>query len=165
MKIYGSNILNEKVNLIFDELKMKINELLPHARVEHIGATSIPNTLTKGDLDILVAVAKNDHQKAVDQIKEMGFKEKLDTFRSDELCMLVTNNYEIDTSIQLIANGSEFEDFLRFRDILRENKNLVTEYNNLKLKAKDYPEDRYRSEKSAFIQKVLKNNLKDYSSN
>ena len=49
------NVL-EKVEILFSDEKEKLSVVLPYAEIEHIGATSVPGTITKGDLDINVRV-------------------------------------------------------------------------------------------------------------
>lgn len=88
-------------------------------------------------------------------IKSLDFYEKKGTFRSNELCMLVTEKFNYDVAIQLVSNGSEFEDFIRFRDLLKSNAELVKEYNEVKLMAQFLDENEYRQRKNVFIAKIL----------
>ncbi|CAM3485341.1 hypothetical protein PAMA111031_04255 [Paraphotobacterium marinum] len=41
---------------LFEKYKNKIQSILPKAKIEHIGSSSIPNAISKGDLDILIGV-------------------------------------------------------------------------------------------------------------
>lgn len=153
MKLYKFEEL--KVSEIFEKLRTEVSQLLPFARIEHIGASSIPGSISKGDLDVFVGVDADQFQNSLDILKTIGYQEKQGTFRSDDLCMLITDKYHHDVAIQLVRNGSEFEDFLRFRDALRANKNLVDQYNQIKREAVSLPENEYRSKKAIFIQSVL----------
>jgi GrpB-like predicted nucleotidyltransferase (UPF0157 family) len=84
----------------------------------------------------------------------LGFKEKVDTLRTLELCMLESKSSD-DVAFQLVANGSEFEFFLIFRDKLRANPSLVQQYNALKMSCEGLSQDDYRRKKSDFINHVL----------
>ncbi|MBO1910605.1 GrpB family protein, partial [Microvirga sp. 3-52] len=42
-----------------------IQELIPNADVQHVGSTAVPNSLTKGDLDIQVRVSETQFNEAV----------------------------------------------------------------------------------------------------
>ena len=106
--------------------------------------------------DIFVGVTQEDFLKAIDLIKNIGFSEKLDTLRTDSLCMMTSSTYNEDVAVQLVANGSEHESFLEFRDKLRSNPDLVSRYNQLKFDCKGLAHDNYREVKSAFIETVLK---------
>lgn len=142
---------NEK---LFLRYKSKIEEVLPDVRVEHIGASAIPTAISKGDLDIFVGVEAFKLERVVQLIVTLGFQEKFDTLRTPELCMLESSSTE-DVAIQVVANGSEFEFFLIFRDKLRSNMSLVQQYNELKLSCECLSQDAYRLKKSAFIEQVL----------
>lgn len=149
----------DNLNRIYSDLKIRVLEILPEADVDHIGSSAINGAISKGDLDILVRVQKSHIEKSIEQIKKLGFKEKQGTLRTDSLCMLFTNEFKEDVAIQLIARGSEFEDFIRFRDILNSNPKLVIEYNQLKIESEGLTADQYRLKKSLFIEQVLKSKL------
>lgn len=139
---------------LFLKYESAIKNLIPEARVEHIGASSIPNAISKGDLDIFVGVDATELDSNVQRLMILGFQEKVDTLRTSELCMLEPNAIE-DVAIQVVANGSEFECFLRFRDVLCSNTMLVQQYNELKISCKGLSQYAYRKKKSAFIERVL----------
>lgn len=140
---------------IFHELKKEIKIVIPDARIEHIGSSSIEGSISKGDLDIYVGVDKKAFNLSLNKIKTMNFYEKEGTLRTDDLCMLVSDRYEEDVAIQLVVNNSLFEDFIRFRDILSKNKNLIKEYNALKVSSVGIEPNEYRRKKSVFVEDVL----------
>jgi GrpB-like predicted nucleotidyltransferase (UPF0157 family) len=61
-----------------------------------------------------------------------------------------------DVAIQVVAIGSKFENFLKFRNHLRANPKLVQQYNELKMSCIGLPQDKYRAKKSDHIEQVLK---------
>lgn len=61
----------------------------------------------------------------------------------------------MDVAIQLVENGSSFEDFIRFRDLMNARPDLVQNYNELKIRCTGLGEDDYREIKSKFIEDVL----------
>lgn len=141
---------------IFKELENSISELLPLARIEHVGASSVKGCISKGDLDILVAVDQNQFEDSLKQIKSLGFYEKKETLRTNELCMLVTKMYEgQDVAIQLIVNGSNFENFLHFREVLQSSEEVLSQYNELKKSSIDMDQEEYRIRKNNFISSIL----------
>ncbi|MBM4950880.1 GrpB family protein [Vibrio parahaemolyticus] len=139
---------------LYRKYELQISALLPSAIIEHIGASSIPNAVSKGDLDILVGVNGNELEKAVKLLSTLGFNEKSDTLRTPELCMLESSSGE-DVAFQVVANGSGFDLFVRFRDKLRESSELVQQYNELKMSCIGWAHEEYRQKKSAFIERVL----------
>ncbi len=140
---------------LFRTVSADIRACLPHARIEHIGASSIPGAVSKGDLDIFVGVRADEIEKTIGLLHGLGFREKTGTLRTESLCMLETAKYDSDVAIQVVANGSRFEMFLVFRDRLRSDSGLLQRYNELKLDSIGLDEDSYRARKSAFIEKAL----------
>ena len=92
---------------------------------------------------------------AVNVLEGAGYTIKTDTLRTPDLCMLESSRKDIDIALQVVSMGSKFEFFVSFRDRLRGNPHLVAEYNRVKICAQQEDEDRYREEKSKFIERVL----------
>ncbi len=155
MKFKKYEEYSSHVEVLFTKLSRELRLVLPEARIEHIGSSSIPGSISRGDLDVFVGVDQVNFNDALEKIKSIGFIEKEDTIRSNELYMLVTTKYDYDVAVQLVSNGSEFEDLLRFRNILRSSTELVKQYNEVKLLAENLDENEYRKNKSDFIVQVL----------
>lgn len=155
MKFLKPEEFVDVLNQIFATLKSRILQVLPQGEVDHIGSSAIKGAISKGDLDILVRVRPDKMTEAIKAIESLGFKIKEGTLRTESLCMLVTTEFNEDVAIQLIAHGSEFEDFLHFRDKLNSNPDLVIKYNQLKIKSTNLTPNEYRIKKSEFIQKIL----------
>ncbi|MEZ8624957.1 GrpB family protein [Vibrio splendidus] len=154
MKFYPAEQYQAACYELFIRYEREIKKLIPNARVEHVGASSIPSAVSKGDLDIFVGVELGELEDAIERLTTLGFNEKLDTLRTPELCMLESTSGD-DVALQVVANGSEFECFLRFRDKLRANPALVEQYNTLKMSCEGWPQDEYREKKADFIEHVL----------
>ena len=154
MRFYPAEQYQAACHEMFERYERDIKKRLLNARVEHVGASSIPLAVSKGDLDIFVGVELNELEDAVERLTTLGFKEKFDTLRTPELCMLESISSE-DVALQVVANGSEFECFLAFRDRLRASADLVEKYNTLKMSCEGWPQEQYREKKSAFIEYVL----------
>lgn len=157
MKFYEAQDYQDKVNEIFKSLEIELSKYLNCARIIHIGASSLQGAVSKGDLDVFVGVSKDDFESSLIAIKNLGYIEKEGTLRTSQLCMLVTDKYDHDVAIQLVENGSEFEDFLKFKNILSKRPYLVEEYNELKRSSSHLDEDRYRSKKSKWVESLLEN--------
>ena len=136
-------------------IKKKIKYALPTAKIEHIGSSAIFGALSKGDLDVFVGVSSEEFENSLKKLEGLGFKIKKGTLRTSSLCMFETFDYKIDVGIQLVELGSEFENFLTFRDLMNSNPSLVAKYNRLKEKSVRLKPDDYRKIKSQFIEKVL----------
>jgi GrpB-like predicted nucleotidyltransferase (UPF0157 family) len=154
MKFYPAEQYQAACNELFIRYERDIKKLIPNARVEHVGASSIPFAVSKGDLDIFVGVDLGELEDVIERLTTLGFNEELDTLRTPELCMLESTSSD-DVALQVVANSSEFECFLRFRDKLRANPALVKQYNTLKMSCEGWPQEEYREKKSDFIEHVL----------
>ena len=65
VNFFYNKSLYEKAEVTFFIHKSLIEELLLETDVQHVGSTAIPNSITKGDLDIQVRVNANIFPKAV----------------------------------------------------------------------------------------------------
>ena len=88
MKFFCADVYQGECQKLFDLYADKIRELVPTASIEHIGSSSIPHAISKGDLDIFVGVSPEDFESTVSSLLKLNFKEKTDTLRTNELCML-----------------------------------------------------------------------------
>lgn len=139
----------------FKAIAERIASVLPDAQVEHVGASSIPGAVSKGDLDVCVIVGRDRFAASLNRILELGYQVKADTLRTDQLCMLIPLAPADDHAIQLVEADSRFQFFLTFRDALRNDPSEVARYNEVKLRAAGQSEQEYRRAKSAFIAEVL----------
>lgn len=139
---------------LFNSYQKDISTLLPFAQIEHIGSSAIPNTISKGDLDIYIEVIPEQFEFAIEQLKTLNFIEKQNTLRTHELCMLESLNND-DVAFQIVVTDSVFTFFLAFKNKLISSPTLVNEYNQLKLQCSHLDPDQYRTIKSDFINRVL----------
>lgn len=154
MKFYKPNYYQPKCEQLFRKYRNGLQSLLPSAVIEHVGSSSIPMAISKGDLDIFVGVNYAELEDVVRVLCENGFSEKLNTMRTSELCMLESNAKD-NVALQVVALGSKFEFFLTFRDRLRKSTVLVSQYNEIKKSCEGLSHQDYRVKKSKFIEQVL----------
>ena len=155
MKFLPPEAYQPTANLLFDQIADQLRAVLPDAQVEHVGSSSIPDTVSKGDLDIYVGVAPDDFDAAITRIESLGFSIKHNSQRTHELCPFESEDYALDVGVQLVARGSEFEFFLVFRDMLVADPRLREAYNQMKLGAAHLGPDAYRRVKSDFIEPLV----------
>lgn len=154
----------------FQRLQAWLQACLPGGwSLSHVGSSAIPGAISKGDLDVCLLVPPDAHAAWVARLEALGYVVKVDTLRTPELCMLEMHEPHgthgthepygkhgaSEHAVQLVAQGSVFEDFLRFRDRLSADPALVQAYNQVKRQAARLDEDGYRAAKSAFIESVL----------
>jgi len=143
-----------KANKVFEEQRARINKLIPYTDIQHVGSTSIPNSVTKGDLDLTIRVPRGKFKQAVEELQSIyGINQPenwSDTFASfkDE------KNLGIDFGAQLVVKNSKSDDFIKLRDILLKNSDLVEELNAIKIRYEGKSMVDYRKEKADFFQKL-----------
>jgi GrpB-like predicted nucleotidyltransferase (UPF0157 family) len=151
VKFFKPHHFQAENEFLFIQYKTRLLMALPDAQIEHIGASSIPGSLSKGNLDIYIAVDSEQHEQAISIIKEFRFVSKSDGLPTG-LCILENGS----VVIQLVKKGIEFEYFLNFRDALKKNHSLLQKYNHLKYFCTGLIEEDYHKMKSLFIEDVLK---------
>ena len=155
MEFLEPNAYQTSARKLFDELSSAIRRALPASRIEHIGSSAIDGMLSKGDLDLFVGVEAQEFPVAIAAVESLGFRIKTESFRNESLCPFESAAYPLPVGLQLVANRSEFECFITFRDRLSADENLRSAYNQLKRNASSLSGDEYRQLKSAFIENVL----------
>jgi GrpB-like predicted nucleotidyltransferase (UPF0157 family) len=154
VNFYNNNALYEDANKTFLIHKTLIEKLLPEADVQHVGSTSIPNSLTKGDLDIQVRVQSNLFPKAVQELSMLyNLNEgstKTETFRAFK-----DDSSNPPLGVQLTVIDSEFDFFWKFRDVLLVNDQYRNEYDDLKRKYEGMDMEIYRVAKNEFFEKLM----------
>ena len=127
--------------------------------IEHVGSTAVPGMVAKPVIDVMFGVKSLDESKpAIEALVKAGYEywpyktevmhwfcKPSDAFRTHHL--------------HLIPYGSPlWQERIKFRDLLRTNKTVATEYANMKRElAATYREDRetYTERKWPFIQQAL----------
>jgi GrpB-like predicted nucleotidyltransferase (UPF0157 family) len=144
----------EAAGRAFREHGRALAALLPAARTEHVGSTAVPGSLTKGDLDICVIVPPADFAEA-DALLGGRHTRNLGSIHTAEFAAFTVDDEAIDVGIQLVAAGSAWDTFVRWRELLRADADLRRAYDDLKRRHEGRPMDEYRSAKSDFIQGAI----------
>ncbi|WP_299581879.1 GrpB family protein [uncultured Microbulbifer sp.] len=130
-----------------------------YGSIEHVGSTAVPGMLAKPVIDVMFGVKSLSESKpAIDVLVESGYKywpyktevmhwfcKPSDTYRTHHLHLIP---YE----------SPLWQDRIKFRQLLRSNNEVVTEYATLKRElAAAYKEDReaYTEKKWPFIRQAM----------
>lgn len=140
---------------LFERVKRELRGILPAtAEVLHIGSTAVPGCLTKGDLDVVVRVARDDFD-AADTALAARFTRNLGSIRTNEFAAFEDEACTPHLGIQLTSKDGTFDGFHLFAAALRNDPALVRRYNALKLAHDGQPMDQYRAAKDAFVAEVM----------
>lgn len=146
--------LFERAEKIFIEHEKIIKGQLPEADIQHIGSTSIRNSLTKGDVDIQVRVLPEHFPKAVQVLSKLYLLNE-GSIKNDFFRAFKDDSTDPPLGVQLTVIDSEFDFFWKFRDILLINEKYQKEYDNLKRNYEGKEMDKYREAKNEFFQKII----------
>jgi GrpB-like predicted nucleotidyltransferase (UPF0157 family) len=140
----------------FDEHRREILAALPGAEVEHVGATAVPGSVTKGDVDVLVRVGAGEFDAACAALKRMYSVHQPHNWTPTLASFVDREATDIAVGVQLVAGGSNDDVmFAAFRDALTRDPQLLAEYNALKRRHDGEQYERYTEIKGRFIEKVL----------
>jgi GrpB-like predicted nucleotidyltransferase (UPF0157 family) len=137
-----------KADLLFASIEAQVASLLPRAQVEHVGSTSLPDGLTKGDLDVQVRVQAGDFEEACRALVRIyeanpgGFTDDGRSYKDD------ATDPPLGVHVTVIDGPSDLQ--FRQRDLLRARPELRAEYDSLKRRFHGGNMDEYREAKDRF---------------
>jgi GrpB-like predicted nucleotidyltransferase (UPF0157 family) len=151
----ATDAAREAAEALFERTAERLLGLLPVAAdIRHVGATSVPGCLTKGDLDIVVRVSAADFAVA-DSLLAAHFARNTGSTRDDTFSAFEDGASEPHLGIQLTVVDGPSDVFHAFADRLRADPDLLARYNELKTRYDGRPMRAYRAAKDAFISQVL----------
>jgi GrpB-like predicted nucleotidyltransferase (UPF0157 family) len=129
-----------------------IAAVLPGVDVQHVGATAVSGSLTKGDLDINVRVPSERFAEADRVLSELMLRNEGST------CTPTFSAFEAagespNVGVQLCTIGSEDDFFVWQREKLRADESLRREYDAMKRAFHGRSHDEYREAKAKFWEK------------
>lgn len=138
----------------FSYHKKRIRERLPEADIQHIGSTALPQSLTKGDLDIQVRVSGNQFPIAVQVLSQLYDLNNGST-NTESFRAFKDESTNPPLGVQLTVIGSELDFFWKFRDTLLSNEKYRNEYDRLKRSFDGKSMVEYRKAKHEFIENIM----------
>lgn len=153
VNFYNQDSFKRDAEETFISQRKRIKKLIPNADVQHVGSTAIPNSLTKGDLDIQVRVSSKDFILAVEALSKL-YELNDGSVKTNEFRAFQDDAIWPPLGVQLTVSNSEFDFFWKFRDVLLQNDQYRMEYDNLKRKFEGQTMDVYRDAKNDFFNKI-----------
>ena len=126
--------------------------------VQHVGSTAVPGLRAKPILDIAIAIpAIDDVSKCATPLADLGYQ--IACWADLENDFVFEKGLERTHHVHLVERKSrQWSDYIRFRDALRRNAQLVGEYEQIKMALGGrFHGNRaaYTSAKAEFIRRVL----------
>lgn len=147
---------------IIDDLKTAAGNLIYD--IEHIGSTAVKGLPAKPIIDIAIAVEAPDLIPSLkEKLTESGYIYRGDGGKNGGHLFVLESEPEVRTAhIHVVEiNDIQWNNFLKFRDILRNDPEIRNRYKALKEKlSTKYPDDRrsYTEGKNDFVSEILKSN-------
>jgi GrpB-like predicted nucleotidyltransferase (UPF0157 family) len=141
-----------KADALYALVQGQICQLLPSAIVEHVGSTSLPDGLTKGDLDIQVRVCAAEFDDTCRALERMyadnpgGFTDGGRSFKDD------VSDPPLGIHVTIIDGPSDIQS--KQRDLLRSRADLRAEYDAVKRRFEGGDMDAYREAKDVFFTRL-----------
>ncbi|CAM3938635.1 GrpB family protein [Cohnella lubricantis] len=142
------------VHKLFSEQKALLESILPGADIQHVGSTAVPNSLTKGDLDIQIRVQPEMFEQAILALSEL-YESNEGSVQTAEFRAFKDDSAVPPLGIQLTVVNSEFDFFWKFRDVLRGNDNYRRKYDALKKRFEGQDMESYREAKNVFFEWLM----------
>jgi GrpB-like predicted nucleotidyltransferase (UPF0157 family) len=148
-------VFRERARALAAQETARIRQLLPAAGIQHIGGTSVPGALTKGDVDLLVLVGAEDFAAGVERLREIYVINQPENWTPTFASFKDDNSFVLPFGAQLLVQGAETYRFVTLRDRLRGDAAALAEYNAIKRAHHGSDHESYRAAKGAFIERLL----------
>lgn len=140
-----------KLNSFFETERNKLSGFFPDADIQHIGGTSVPNSISKGDLDINIRVNKSRFNKTIEKLKNIYDINQPENW-TDNFASLKDDSRDL--GVQVTVIDSPEDQFVAQRDFLITHPERLEELNKLKQNFEGKDMDEYRKAKSEFFEKL-----------
>lgn len=129
--------------------------------IQHVGSTAVPGLEAKPIIDIAVALQRlEDVEKCIKPLECLGYEYKGDEGHSGRFFFAKGDPSQRTHYIHMVEwNSGSWKNLLRFRDYLRQHKEVANAYAKLKRElARKFQANRdfYTPGKAKFIESVLK---------
>ncbi|MEN9621912.1 MAG: hypothetical protein RLZZ67_346 [Candidatus Parcubacteria bacterium] len=144
--------INVDVVDLFEVEKKKLLSILGDVMIEHVGGTSVPGSITQGDLDINIRVEAGKFEKTKERLEPCYRAHRPDSWDTGFACFKddVAN---IDIVVTVI--GSSLDQFVNLRDYLKANPNELHELNDLKRRYEGKSKAEYGAAKGKFFHQIV----------
>lgn len=155
MHLRPAHELASQVAAILPQISVRIAEILPGVEVHHVGATSIPGALTKGDLDVVLRVEDDRFARAVERLRTRFQVKQPENWDPYFASFGNDTEFALPVGVQLVVKDSEADFFLFVRDYFATHAEALARYNRAKQEQADKGEKEYRAAKDRVLASVL----------
>lgn len=147
--------LRSQIDCVLARELPRLRQLAPKAVIEHIGSTAIPGTLTKGDVDLVLRISTSDFADVIAALRQIYAEAQRENWTADFASFKDDQTGPLPFGIQVVVRGTENDDFLRLRDLLRTDAAARSRYNAVKQAHAGDDADAYWRAKDRLIRELL----------
>ena len=136
-------------------ISAQLSGWLPTAEFHHIGATAIPGSVTKGDVDVLLRVEAADFSSSVNTLRQHFTINQPENWTDGFASFADDHSYPFPLGVQLVVKDSEFDFFLFLLEYFTSNLAHLAEYNRIKLEAAPLGVEEYRNAKERYLTPII----------
>jgi GrpB-like predicted nucleotidyltransferase (UPF0157 family) len=136
------------------DVESSLRQLLPDCQIEHVGATSMPDGVTKGDVDLSVRVSADLFDEAVDLLRGRFDIAQPDNWTAT-YASFSDQSLALPVGLQVSVIGSSDDFLVPLRDLMRSDAELRHQYDRVKRDAASLGPDGYWAAKNAFLEPIV----------
>ena len=145
----------ERADALYERVERMLRIRLPNADIHHVGSTAVRGSVTKGDLDVVVRVARSAFCLAEEVLASI-FERNLESSRSEDFAAFLDKTTDPELGVQLVVEGGAADTLLAWRRGLQTDAELREQYNELKRAYDGRQMNEYRDAKAEFIGRHLR---------
>lgn len=134
----------------------RLSELVPSAGFHHIGATAIPGSITKGDVDVLLRVTPQAFPPAVIRLKDTFAVAQPQNWSDAFASFADESTYPFPLGVQMVVENSPNDFFLFLTDYFTAHPDELERLNQLKIDNAARGPEAYWSAKNEFLSAILR---------
>ena len=141
-------------------ISARLSQLVPSAEFHHIGATAIPGSLTKGDVDVLLRVALPEFLPSAEILQRHYVVNQPENWTGVFASFKDDTSFPFPLGIQLVVKDSESDFFLFLIDYFTSDPRHLAEYNRIKVEFAPLGDDEYRNAKERYLTPIIASGYK-----
>ena len=155
MKLTPVDDMAVKIGSALQSALGRLREVLPDAEIHHVGATSLPGAITKGDVDLVVRVDRANFGAVIALLCTRYSRKQVENWSSTFGSFGDDDGYALPLGIQVVVRDAEEDIFLPQRDYLLAHRDVLDKYNRIKSEHAGDAGNGYWQAKNAFFSELM----------
>ena len=153
LELHPVDSMAGEVELVLTDLRREFEVLTPGLDVEHIGATSMPDGVTKGDVDVNLRVESDRFDRVVGCLSDRFVVAQPQKWTGTYASFSDTRR-GLPIGIQVTVEGSDDDFLVELRDRMREDPDMRRRYDAVKRASAPAGREAYWQAKNDFLRRI-----------